>query len=321
MSDTHDMSPPVRHLALKAWGLVLLTAALMAASAVYLMYARGLFEATQTLVLTTDDSEGVTVGMDMTFQGFPIGRVRRVELGVEGDVRIVVDVARKEAHWLRTSSVFTLVRGLVGGTNLRAHTGILSDPPLADGAVRSVLRGDAAADIPRVMTGARDLLENLTALTGADAPLRKSLAHLEAVTARAQGPGGALGVLLGNEADRRAVSQLLTQTDTVLVRVEQLAARTDTQVFGSQGLVPETRQAVIELTGALTQTRESLRKVDAVLQDAQAVSGQLREASTDLGALRTEIDANVRAVESMIQQLQRRWPFARDPREAEVRLP
>ena len=83
--------------------------------------------------------------MDMTFSGFPIGRVRRIELADEGNARIIVDVPRKDAHWLRQSSVFTLVRGIVGGTNIRAYTGMLQDDLLPDGAVRPVLRGDALA--------------------------------------------------------------------------------------------------------------------------------------------------------------------------------
>ena len=66
---------PVAHLEFKARLLMLFTALLIGAAALYLLYARGVFEATQTLVLTTDDSEGVVVGMDMTFSGFPIGRV------------------------------------------------------------------------------------------------------------------------------------------------------------------------------------------------------------------------------------------------------
>ena len=105
---------PVAYLELKAAALLLFTLALIVGSGLYLLYARGAFEPTQTLVLTADDSEGVVVGMDMTFSGFPIGRVRRIELADEGNARIIVDVPRKDAHWLRQSSVFTLVRGIVG---------------------------------------------------------------------------------------------------------------------------------------------------------------------------------------------------------------
>ena len=86
---------PVAYLELKAAALLLFTLALILGSGLYLLYARGAFEPTQTLVLTADDSEGVVVGMDMTFSGFPIGRVRRIELAESGNARILVDVPRR----------------------------------------------------------------------------------------------------------------------------------------------------------------------------------------------------------------------------------
>ena len=95
----------------------------------------------QRLVLIAEDSEGVTVGMDLTFAGFPIGRVRRIELAEDGVTRIIIDVPRKDARWLRVSSVFTLTRGLLGNTALKAFSGILSDPPLPDGAERKGVDG------------------------------------------------------------------------------------------------------------------------------------------------------------------------------------
>ncbi len=321
MQDEDNDAPLVKHLGLKVRALLLLAVGLVLASVLYLLYARGVFEPTQALVLTTDDSEGVTVGMDMTFQGFPIGRVRRVALGSGGEVRILIDVARKEAHWLRTTSVFTLERSLFGATSLRAHTGVLTDPPLPEGAVREVLRGDATADIPRVLASARDLLENLRTATAEDAPLRQAIAHLEAITARARGPGGAMAALTGRETDARALSQALAHANGLLARAEAFIARADTQMLGDQGLVPEARQAVSQLGAALSQARESLRRVDGVLQDAQAVSGHLREASADLGALRAEIDANLRKIDGMLREISHRWPFARDAAESEVKLP
>jgi hypothetical protein len=88
-------------------GLLLLLVALVLGSAAYVMYARGVFEASQRLVLLADDAEGVTVGMDISFAGFPVGRVQRIELGPDGLARLLIDVPRKDAKWLRTSSVFT----------------------------------------------------------------------------------------------------------------------------------------------------------------------------------------------------------------------
>ncbi len=319
---TQEALRPVAYLEIKAAALLMFTLALIVGSGLFLMYARGVFEPTQTLVLTADDSEGVVVGMDMTFSGFPIGRVRRIELANEGNARITIEVPSKDAHWLRSSSVFTLVRGIVGGTNIRAYSGILTDPPLEDGAVRPVLRGDATAEIPQLMASARELLGNLNNLTAQDAALGRTLGNVQALTERLNGPGGVLGALMGSESDAKKLVTTLDRTNTLLARLDTLAVRANRQVFGADGnkdaLVPELRAAVGQVNDLLAETRTSLKKVDAVLVEAQAVGANAREATNDLGALRAEVESNLRKIDSLVTEINRKWPFARD---REIKLP
>jgi phospholipid/cholesterol/gamma-HCH transport system substrate-binding protein len=310
--------PPVPYLAVKAIALIALMLLLVVGTALYVMVARGVFEPTQQLVLVTEDSEGVVTGMDLSFAGFPIGRVRRTELGAEGNVRILVDVPRRDAHWLRTTSVFTLVRSLVGSTALRAYSGVLTDPPLPDGAVRPVLRGDATAELPQVVSAAKELLTNLVTMTAAGSPLNESLATVQGVAKRLEGPGGALGVLLGNDAERQRIFTTLDRANALLARLDALAGKADAQVFGASGVMPEARATVVELRGLLVDARASLKRVDAVLQDAQVVSANAKNATADLGTLRAEVDTSLRKVEALIDQVNRKWPFARD---TEVKLP
>jgi len=318
MQEPPESDPISPRMEFKAALLMLLVALLVSASVAYLLYARGVFERTQKLVLLSDDSEGVVVGMDMTFSGFALGRVSRIELAPDGNARILVDVPRKDAHWLRTSSVFTMERGLVGGTRIRAYSGILTDPPLPDGAERKVLRGDATAEIPRLMNAARDLLVNLQAMTAGDSALNASLANVQGATDKLKGPQGALGLLLGNEADARKLIATLDRTNALLARLDGLAAKADTQVFGEKGVMPETRATVVQLNALLTDARGSLKKVDAVLQEAQAIAANTREGTSDLAALRAEAESSLRKVEHLVNEINRKWPFARD---TEIRLP
>jgi phospholipid/cholesterol/gamma-HCH transport system substrate-binding protein len=256
--------------------------------------------------------------MDLTFSGFPIGRVQRIELDPEGNARIIIDVPQKDAHWLRQSSVFTLVRGLLGNTNIRAFTGIPTDPPLPDGAERKVLVGDASAEIPRLVSAARDLVQNLTALTAPDSALSASLTNFQATTEKLKGPHGALGVLLGNDKDAGKLIAALDRTNVLLARVDGMAARADTQVFGTDGLMSETRASIVQLSAMLGDARDTLKKVDAVLQEAQGVASNVRVATTDLGALRAEVEVSLRKVEQLVDEVNRKWPFARD---TELKLP
>jgi phospholipid/cholesterol/gamma-HCH transport system substrate-binding protein len=313
------------HLERKAGLLLTLVAAVLLGFLLYVMYARGVFETTQQLVLISDDSEGVIVGMDLTFSGFPIGRVRRIELAADGKARMVVDVPIKDARWLRTSSIFTMERGMVGDTRIRAFSGILTDPPLPPGSERELLRGDTAAEIPRLVASARAILENLENMTGAESSLNTSLKHLKTTTERMTGRYGVLTGVLGSEDNAQKIIATLERTNALLTKADQ-------RVFGAGGVMDSTQStmasakttldssndAARQLTRVLQDARQTLSKLDAVLVEAQAVGANTRVATTDLGTLRAEVEASLRKVSQLTNEINRKWPFARD---TEIKLP
>jgi phospholipid/cholesterol/gamma-HCH transport system substrate-binding protein len=309
MADTLPEEP--KHVEAKAVILLILIGALIVAFFLYVMYARGVFEKTQQLVLVTDNSEGVIPGMDMSFAGFPIGRVRQVDLGQDGKVNILVDIPKKDAKWLRTTSVFTLESSVVGQTRLRAYSGILTDPPLPDKAQRPVLRGDAAAEIPRLLSTARTLLENLQNMTQEGSAIANTLTNVETFSGRLTGKYGVLGTALGGDAEAQKLLETLRKVDTIL-------AKTDQRVFGKKGVMDDTQAAIGELNGMLKDARVTLQKVDAVLAEAQAVGANAKVATQDLGRLRGEVDASLRKVNRLVDEINRKWPFKRDE---EIRLP
>ena len=303
--------PSTANIERKAMLLLVLIVGLIFGFVVYVMFARGVFESTQQLVLMSDDSEGVIAGMDLTFSGFPIGRVQRTDLADDGKVRITINVPRKQAHWLRTSSVFTMERGLVGETRIRAFTGVFTDPPLADGATRTVLRGDTSAEIPRLVASARALLDNLSTMTGAESSLNSSLTNVQTVTGRLGGRYGILGGALGSDDNAQ---KLITALD----RINTLLGKADQRVFGQRGVMNDAQATIQQLNAVLGEARISLKKVDGVLAEAQAVGANARLATNDLGVLRAEVDASLRKVTNLVDEVNRKWPFARD---TEIKLP
>jgi phospholipid/cholesterol/gamma-HCH transport system substrate-binding protein len=58
--------------------------------------------------------------------------------------------------------------------------------------------------------------------------------------------------------------------------------------------------------------------VDGILADAQSVAGNAKAASADLGALRAEVEASLRKVAALIDEINRKWPFERDTK---IKLP
>jgi phospholipid/cholesterol/gamma-HCH transport system substrate-binding protein len=48
------------------------------------------------------------------------------------------------------------------------------------------------------------------------------------------------------------------------------------------------------------------------------ISANIKDGTQDIAALRTEIDDAVRKASALVNELNKKWPFARDP---EVKLP
>lgn len=301
---------PIQHAEAKALALLALIGILLVAFVVYVMAARGLFEKTQQLVLIAENAEGVTVGTDLSFSGFPIGRVSRIELGQQGNAEIHIDVPIKDAHWLRVSSVFTLERGPVGGAKLRAFTGMLDDAPLADGARRDVLIGDASAGIPRLVSTVNELAENLRRISAEDSALNASIENLRTITASMSGKQGALPGLMGEKGAKKLVD--------AVERANHLIGQADARLFGKDGLAVEAQGAVAEVRTLLTEARGSLQKADAALEQARIVATNARVATEDLDVLRAELDTTLRKVSGLVDEVNRKWPFAR---ERELKLP
>jgi phospholipid/cholesterol/gamma-HCH transport system substrate-binding protein len=306
---------------------MLLAATIMVAGGfvIYVLFARGVFEATQRLTLLADNAEGVSLGMDLTFSGFPVGRVRRIALAEDGQVRIDIDVPRKEAHWLRASSVFTLELPLVGAAKIRAYTANLKDAPLADGAERAILRGDTAQEIPRMVASLRAVLENLDQISEQGSSLQESLKNARTVSERMAGKYGVLSGALGGDDNAKKViasidraNALLASLGGVALKMDSVLSKADQRVLGPGGVVDETQKAVAQANAILGEVRASLKRVDGILADAQAVAGNAKAATTDLAALRAEVEASLRKVASLIDEINRKWPFERDTK---IKLP
>lgn len=314
-----------RNLGVKVGMLIAFTAMVIIGFIGYVLYARGVFEQTQRLYLITDNAEGISVGTDLTFAGFPVGRVRRISLRDDGKVRISVRVPVSEAKWLRASSVFVIDVPLVGAAKLRAYSASLQDPPLEDRAERPVLRGDTNAEIPKVVATIRSLLENIEQMTNADSSLQQSIHNVRTVSDRMASKYGVLGGVLGSEDNARKVissidraNELLASLKGVSLRMDGVLARADQRVLGEGGVVDETQKAVVQANAILAEVRGSLKRVDGILADAQSISGNAKAATADLAALRAEVDASLRKVASLIDEINRKWPFSRD---TQIRLP
>jgi len=325
-------APLIKNLELKVGLLLALTVILVMGLVAYALQARGVFQTTRTLYLTATEAEGVSIGQALTFSGFPIGEVKRLALTPEGQVRIEVAIPTDDAKWLRKTSIFTLEKSFVGGAKIKAFSANLRDPPLEDKAVRPLLTGDITQEIPVLVAKVKAILDNVQAMTTGEAPINRTLGHVETVTGRMAGEYGVLEGVMGSPDKARQVVAAIDKANTLLaslngvsLKVDTLLTSADRKILGKDGTVDQANAAIGKVNAILGDARESLKKADAILASAQtatanvaAITGNVREATVDLGQLRTEIDDTVRKVNHLINDINRIWPFKS---EVEIKTP
>jgi phospholipid/cholesterol/gamma-HCH transport system substrate-binding protein len=315
----------IRHLGVKV-GVVLALIPLLAIGLfLYSLYARGVFERTQALTLTASDAEGVVVGMPIMFSGFPIGQVSGMALDKLGRVRIEARIKEKDARWLKTSSVFSLEKQVLGGAKIRVVSPRMDDPQLPAGSERALVSQDAEQDIQQVIARAGIILQNVDEMIRPGSNFNQSLANLKSVTDRMAGEYGVLAGVTGSQERAKkvldtvgGVNALVASLKGVTTRAEGMLLKTDDRMFGQGGVVDEATKSIAQLNAMLAEARESLKKADAILGTVQASATEIKTGTTDLGALRAEVDDSIRKINGLIEEINRKWPFGR---KTEIKLP
>jgi phospholipid/cholesterol/gamma-HCH transport system substrate-binding protein len=188
-----------------------------------------------------------------------------------------------------------------------------------------LLTSDISKEIPVLVERVKSILANVEHLTRQDGEIVAALANVETVTGRMTGEYGMLEGILGSPEKARVVSEsldktraLVTKLDGIALKMDGMVAKTDQWLFQPDGVADITRESLDQVRVMLNDAQASLKKADAVMANAVDISANVKGGTQDLARLRTEIDDAVRKVNGLVNEINRKWPFARD---AEVKLP
>lgn len=292
---------------------------------VYLLHARGFFEDTFHLQLAAASADGVAPGVPIVFSGIEIGRVTTLGLNEEGGIVIHTEFMARNAKWLKETSTFTLDKPIVGGARIRVDSPDLDAPALPDNATMLLLTSDISKEIPALVERVKAILDNVEHLTRKDGEINATLANVKTVTGRMTGEYGMLESLLGSPEKARAVTDSLDKTraligklDGLVLKVDGMAGKADQWLFAPDGVAEQTRESLAQIRLMLNDAQSSLKKADAMMTNAVEISADVKEGTQDIAALRSEIDDAVRKANALVNEINKMWPFARDP---EVKLP
>ena len=291
----------------------------------YLMYARGYFEHTYRLQLAAASADGVAPGMPLVFSGIQIGSVTSLGLNDGGGIVIQLELQESQAKWLKQDSVYTLDKPLLGSPKISVDSGNLGGEPLPENSTMLLLTPDISKDIPLLIARVNAILANVEHITRKDGEVNASLANIQTVTGRMTGEYGMLESVLGSPEKARSVTDSLDQTraligklDSLALKMDSMAGKTDQWLFAPDGVAASTRDSLAQVRLMLDDAQSSLKKADALMSNAVAISADVKAGTQDLAALRAEIDDAVRKANALVEKINNVWPFAREP---EVKLP
>lgn len=291
---------------------------LAGAFVVYLLHARGFFEDVFHLRIAAASADGVAPGVPIVFSGIEIGRVTTLGLNDSGGIIIRAEFLDRNAKWLRETSTFTLDKPLVGGAKIRVDSPDLDAPPLADDSTVLLLTSDVSKEIPALVERVKAILANVEHLTRKDGEINATLGNVKILTARMTGDHGMLEGILGSPEKARAVTDSLEKTRALMTKLDAVALKTDAWLFAADGMAEQTRESLAQVRLMLNDAQSSLKKADELMANAVAISADVKGGTQDIAVLRAEIDDAVRKANALVNEINKKWPFARDP---EVKLP
>ena len=308
-----------KNLHLKVGLFVVTVLVLALAFLVYVLHARGFFEQRMQLQLAAASADGIVPGMPLTFSGMPIGQVTSVNLNEAGGIVIKAEISQSGAKWLRTDSIFSLDKPLVGGAKIKVSSPNLSSARMPDQATVLLQVSDPAQEIPALIERAKNILANVEHITRRDGELNSTLANTKTITGRMSGKYGVLEGVLGSEENARPVVNSLKNLESLTARLNEVSAKvdamlvkTDRWLFAEDGVSEQSKAALSQVRAMLVEAQGSLKRVDELLKNAVDISASVKDGTQDLAKLRADVDDSVRKANDLLNDINRMWPFGQD---------
>jgi phospholipid/cholesterol/gamma-HCH transport system substrate-binding protein len=291
----------------------------------YLGYERGWFEQKLSYTLIAPNAENITVGMPVSFRGIPVGQVNSLSLTKQGMARIIISVDSQQSVWLRANSQFSLDKPLVGAARIKVESADLNSPELNTKTTHPLNIATGGVDVPALVAKVNSVLDqfnqlaaNLAYITRRNGEANTALVNVQHITQAMTGKYGISQGLLGGEQQAQLLIDTLTNTRNLTQNLNQLSVKIDHLAFDKGGLADKADASLAQFPPMLTDIRTSLKKVDELLVNTNALTSNLKQGTDDMGQLRSEVDEALSKTNQLITKINRFLPAGKA---GEVKLP
>ena len=299
--------------------MILLGAASLLISVIFIGQRRGIFDRRVRLRTQFTTVEGLKPGANVHLAGIQVGSVETVFLSPDGDVQVWMEVRAGVAHRIREDSRARIkTAGLVGDRYVDITVGSADSPPVAEG---DMIVGVDPVDVNQALAEAgpvlRDLavaIENVRVVTTRmlddESNVSRTLDNLRVITGNLREGRGSVGRLL---AEDDVYEELRATLESARITIANAEALTQTARKEGPAVLVEAREAVANFNRAALRVEEvadrglaNLEEIMAGLErsvaDLEAMMSNLREASEDIKAATPQLPAIVARGQEAVEE-------------------
>jgi ABC-type transporter Mla subunit MlaD len=287
---------------------------------IYIGIKKDLFAERVTYYVISTTGENIERGIPVRLSGFRIGNVEKVNLDNVGYIKVELEILSKYQKWFRQDSKFILDQeGIIGNPYFKLIPGTDESPLLEEGATLTLSKVAGLSELIQeaepVIANLKEIVANIRDITESfideEGHVQSILANAEEITDLILHNRGLLYYLTQDPRPVQKMDAILAKTDHAVLSIDRLLQNATTRVEDLEPIQDEL-VLILQEGQSFIKGLESLRQeIDPTLANIEAISGEVKNATTDLVRLRRQSEYTIRLGTELLQRLKDTWPFVR----------
>jgi len=275
---------------------------------------------------------GLQAGADVQLAGITVGYVKDITFGPNNKVKVVMSITKSQMQRIRADSIASIKTfGLMGDRYVAITVGSEDEqiiPP--DGVIKTqefVELTDALEAARPTMENLENTMRNISALTdrlaSPDSDVATILRNIKIMTDNMRQGEGTIGALVQRNDLYEKTNEVLDTTQETMDNFRTVSANAQMASSDLPSLMENLKTSLqkmeefsVDASAAATELYQLMGSGKVVMEDAQAITGNLKAASEDikevtprLAPLVESADEGVGEAKEVIEAARRSWLF------------
>lgn len=278
----------------------------------YILISKGFFDVKDSYNFNSYSAEPFKIGMPVKVSGFEIGKVDKIALLKDGNVKIFFSISKENKRWMMQNSIIMIRKPLIGATQIILYPSV-GTSALETGATLETYESDDINEMIYKLQPIVEKLENIVTsvdkitsyMAKDDSELVKIVKNLEEFTTTLNENKSVLTTITGDQNATNSLIDTLNNLPSLINNFNRLSVDINKQI------VPELSEFIKDLQNIAKDVQSKLKSLDGIVN---SVSGY----DTEIESLKNDIKT---AVIKSNQILEKVDSFLPDDSKEEILLP